>query len=90
MPMDDFNQIADHLNDFYREHLGEAICVKDLGKCQMKNDCQRYRDVQLPGGFLNITMQDEQENKLRIHLHKDNMFLNSSQIGIQLGSGFKC
>lgn len=35
MPMSDFNQIADYLNDHYHGKLAsdEVLCVKDLGKC---------------------------------------------------------
>ena len=56
----------------------------------MKQDCDYYKSIQLPGSFLNLTLQDDDENKIRIHLDRENMFLNSSQIRFPPGSDFKC
>ena len=56
MPMDDFNKIAAHLNALYEREVGEVVCAKALGRCQMKDSCDKYRNVELPGGFLNMTL----------------------------------
>ena len=90
IPSYEFDVIAKTLNEFFLEKTNEVVCSKTSGKCQMKKSCDVYRDIPLPGGFLNLTLQDDDENKIRIHLTNENMFLNSSQIKFPSGSEFQC
>lgn len=76
--MEDFNQIAVKLNNFYYDHIKDAVCA--TGKCQMKIDCDKLREIPLPGDFLSMTLQDAEGRSMNLHLNKDNMFLDTSQM----------